>query len=427
LEVPNLRLEDASRDVKQTLEIAILQYVDRLLGIARSGKKDKALRSRKKSGGMDWDAVSESVLKDGWIESMAHGPLQRVVRDLHAGFPLGAQETHPASHRSRSAPPPIALWTLCREPRPFALAAGRLRRFGIHVGAIGMPKAFSQGGLLAWAALAHEVCGHSVLVAGSAVSLELKAKMKNALDRKFKRGSAKHLPMYWCGRFHEAVADCAGILNMGPAMAVGFIGAYRAGRALLDEMDGIIGPGARLCSEDKDTLHPSDIFRGLLMASMIGNLDFRDREAWKKVLLEEVRKDLTPGGRLGKWRVSEESAFDAAEVISEVVVKAPLRSLDGRALGAIRNWRDEDEEKVARLQRALGEEIPKSGEAFPGSRAIHILSAGVIRISSPGNTAPIGVVFRRTHALIAALGASDEHARPDFRRREEEMESLAFS
>lgn len=66
------------------------------------------------------------------------------------------------------------------------------------------------------------------------------------------------LPDYWASRIDETASDVLGVLNLGPAAAIGLIGYFRGIRAA-------ISGDARLQNNgSSNDPHPADILRGYL-------------------------------------------------------------------------------------------------------------------------------------------------------------------
>ena len=88
---------------------------------------------------------------------------------------------------------------------------------------------------------------------------QLSGAVRTALVKEFPNGSV--LPDYWANRMDETASDVLGILNMGPAAAIGVIGYFRG-------LNAAWGGGPHLRNDGPaNDVHPADIVRGFLAAS----------------------------------------------------------------------------------------------------------------------------------------------------------------
>jgi hypothetical protein len=88
--------------------------------------------------------------------------------------------------------------------------------FGARAAVVNLPPSNARKGLLAWAALGHETGGHDILHADTGLQDELAAAIRQGLA-----DLGDDMVEYWSSRIGEAAADVLGILNMGPAAAIG--------------------------------------------------------------------------------------------------------------------------------------------------------------------------------------------------------------
>jgi hypothetical protein len=343
--------------------------------------------------------LAQAVIQAGCGDTDGLTPLRRVVENLFEGFLSDDFREKVAGPSPTDAlMPPLVEWTLTADMRPFTLDVRGLRAMGIHCGVIGMPRSFSRAGLLGWASLAHEACGHGILNAYQGLLDPVRATAKAALVRRF--GGASGLPGYWDGRFGEAAADCLGILRMGPAMAVGFIGAFRAGRTFLARGNGRVSSGGGLESQDYDRSHPSDLHRALLMASLTGRLAFRKRAMWKKLLLREIGKDIHSTGPSGENGASWGDVMESADIFAAALLEAPLARLSGQSLGRWRNWTDRDEKAVADFQGVLRRPGAEVGKRGSGCEATHAVAAAILLAATEGNPVPVPAIFKRLMSTL---------------------------
>jgi hypothetical protein len=233
------------------------------------------------------------------------------------------------------------------------------------VAVVSLPAANASAGILAWAALAHETAGHDLLGADAGLRDQLAGAVRSQL-------LAAKLPValadYWADRIDETASDVLGVLNMGPAAAVGEIGYFRA---LNGAWNGI--PALRNVGAAQDP-HPADIARAYLAAETVRLLSFQGAGAWADRLVAEADRDLGRI-RLGDVAVTAGVARASAAAVARAIVKTRLPALEGRALGEIQDWRDADEAAVAALRGAL-----RSGEVgryAEGTYAAHAVAAGV--------------------------------------------------
>lgn len=438
-----IRLAEAIEDVKQALARAESQYVGAVLDRVVSGEApataEERLRSLEEACGSGRSHFAPQHLRFLVEPFLAHcrrlGPdlgrlslmgdplqtvgmairqwaltgeqalraLQGTVDDLFQAVPGGA----PAS--------PLAAWTVMANLHPFTQDTGELRPAGVQAGVIGMPRAFSDGGLLAWASLAHEAGGHAVLNGFPGFLDEARARAKQRLARRFRTGDAKGLAGYWDRCFEEAAADALGVLRLGPAMALGFIGAYRAGRSFQEEREDGVAGEPRLQGEDYDESHPSDVMRACLTASVTGRLPFAGRHAWRAALEREIARDVPPESRLGRLRVGAGEIRDAAGIFAEALLGAPLAGLGGLTLLRWRAWTDADEGIAQSLRRALRQGTPPDAGAVPGYRARHVLAGGILAAATASGgepESPAGAVFQRMMSMLAQMQPTGDRAAP---------------
>ena len=189
-----------------------------------------------------------------------------------------------------------------------------------------------------------------------------------------------------------------GVLNMGPAAAVGLIGYFRAlngaytGKAVL-----------RNVGSDEDA-HPADIARAYLGAETVRLLSFKGAGAWAEKLEAEADRDLGTI-RLGGVAVTAGVAKASAAIVARAIVKEKLRALEGHALGEIQDWRDQDEAVVAELRTAMKEGTANAAGSYAeGAYAAHVVAAAVYEaVEGKGKAA---VVQDRMLAMLEGMGAS---------------------
>jgi len=159
------------------------------------------------------------------------------------------------------------------------------------VGIVNLPPANARHGLLAWPALGHETGGHDILHADNGLLDEVSGAVRTALSAD---NATKQLADYWASRIDETASDVLGILNMGPAPAIGLIGFFRGLNAAFTGNATLRNTGP---SNDP---HPADIVRGFLAAATVRQLEFSDASAWGDVIEAETQKDVNTIRLAGK-------------------------------------------------------------------------------------------------------------------------------
>src|SRR5450432_211086 len=117
-----------------------------------------------------------------------------------------------------------------------------------------------------------------------------------------------------------------GILNMGPAAAIGTIPLFRA---FLKRF----GAPPKLRSQGpKDDVHPADILRVMLGASVVKLLSFSDAAGWANAILAEGLKDMTTieldvTETSSGIKIDPKSAQLSADTVAKVLVQKAFTSL----------------------------------------------------------------------------------------------------
>jgi hypothetical protein len=336
----------------------------------------------------------EAVLQRGeGYQPRSTDALQEVVSDLYDGF-LSAEARRGVKPPDHGVEAPLVVWG--GDGGPSTWPATATEALGVGAGVVTLPAANAGAGLLAWPALAHETAGHDVLDADDGLRDELARDVRREL-------LAAHLSPaladYWADRIDESAADVMGVLNMGPAAAVGTIGYFRA-------MNGAYSGTSRLRTVGSAAdRHPADLARAYLGAETVRLLSFSGAGAWADRLTAEADRDLGPI-RLGDTVVSPQVAKASAAIVARTIVRTPLASLEGRSLGQIQDWRDSDEATVAALRGALRDPSAAGAGAAPaaaGAYAAHAVAAGVYEAVG-GGTSP-GEVMGRMIGVLDAMHA----------------------
>jgi hypothetical protein len=336
--------------------------------------------------------VAQAVLQKGeGYQARATSAFQEVVSDLYDGF-LSAEDRRGVRPPDHGVTPPLVRWGEA-ESGPYTWPATAAETFGVNAAIVSLPAANGSGGLLAWPALAHETAGHDILAADDGLREELsRAVKKTVLAKEIDPAVAT----YWAERVDEAAADVLGVLNMGPAAAVGMVGYFRA---LNGAWRGV--PELRSAGKEEDP-HPADIARAYLAAETVRLLSFQGAAPWADRLIAEADRDLGPV-RLGDVTVPAGVARASAAAVAQAIVRTRVRSLEGHSLGEIQDWTDRDEAIVATLRREMGG--PGSGGAAPGkyvkgAYAAHAVAAAVYEAAA-GGSSPVRVMDRMVGVLAA--------------------------
>ncbi|HSM92963.1 MAG TPA: hypothetical protein VLT47_08730 [Anaeromyxobacteraceae bacterium] len=371
----------------------LVALLDRLgaAGYARVLAQDPG---REGTAGLLLDVVQAVLQRAEGYGARATDAFQEVVSDLYEGF-VAAEGRTGVKPPDAGTLPPLVRWG-SPESGPYTWPATATAALGVKAGVVSLPAANAQGGLLAWPALAHETAGHDILEADEGLSRELAAAVSERL--KGERLDPA-IASYWSSRIDEVAADVLGVLNMGPAAAVGLVGYFRA-------LNGAWKGTAALRNVGRaDDPHPADIARAYLAAETVRLLSFEGAARWADRLTSEIDRDL---GRVwfGGLQVTSGVAKASAAAVARAIVQTRLASLEGHALGEIQGWTDRDEAIVASLRQGLDGKGTKAGAASSpgryaeGAYAAHAVAAGIYEAVS-GRSQPAEV----TRGLVAMLDA----------------------
>ena len=393
LEVAKLRLPPLYLDAAHKPFVAQLNE----LGPTKFAKILIDDPSKEGAGGLMLD-ISHSILQNGerFLDT-ATDAFQEVVTDLYDGF-LSAQDRRGIKMPDRAVLPPLVKWG---NPSfgPYTFPIDATSTFGLQCGVVNMPPANSAKGIVAWAALGHETAGHDILHADHGLQAEIADAVQQALEPlKFGLGD------YWSQRIDETSSDVMGILNMGPAPAIGLIAYFRGLDAAFGGGDGKL----RNDGPDNDP-HPADILRGYLASEVVRLLAFSDAAVWANLIKKETDKDVASGattfniaGTAVPIAVAQQSAKAAAKTVATFKAKV----LHKHSLIEIQNWRDSDEDIVASLipplTTAAGLPTNVTGA---GVFAAHVVAAAVMAaLNGKGTTATI---FNRMITLLKSMHDSN--------------------
>jgi hypothetical protein len=333
--------------------------------------------------------IAQAILQNGeGYRALATDGFQEVVSDLYDGF-LSAEDRRGVKRPDRGVVPPLVKWGSA-DDGPYTWPVTATVSFEVRAPIASLPAANARRGLLAWSALAHETAGHDILAADDGLHDELAKVLREKLVAA-KLGLA--LADYWADRLDEAASDVLGILNMGPAAAVGLIGYFRA-------MNGVRAGKAMLRNVGREEdPHPADIVRGWLGAETVRLLSFGAARAWAERLAAETDRDLGQV-RLGRAAVTNEAARRSVVVVARTIVGQKLESLERHSLGEIQDWRDQDEAVVGSLRAVL-----RSAKPVPTRYAVGIYAAHAVAAAVTAALSPKADVQRLMERMLVALKA----------------------
>jgi hypothetical protein len=266
---------------------------------------------------------------------------------------------------------------------------------------VSLPPAIAHGVLVAWSSLAHETAGHDIAHADDGLVPEMQAAVANAIrkDTKIKSAAMKNLlATYWSNCMDETSADVMGILNMGPAPAIGMIPFFRS---FLHQ----VGRPAKLRNTGPgEDPHPADILRVMLGASAVRGLSFAGSGAWADAILAEGLKDLTSiklstTGPL--VTIDKASAQRSADIAAATLMNFKFNALGGHSLREIQDWKDADEQVVANIRGVFNGTSTATSAVMQGAYAAHVVAAAVYE--SMMVVQPIAPLFTKMIALLKQM------------------------
>jgi hypothetical protein len=288
-------------------------------------------------------------------------------------------------------PPPLAKWGMSGSDHYLRdISLGER----ISVSVLNMPLEYWGKGLLAWSSIGHEIGGHVFLNSNRGLIDELRKHIFRKISEKggLNGEEIEYVPGYWAACVEEAASDVLGVLNIGPAMGVGFIG-FSRGKSTNRKLDSSDPPRY---SRTQTNLHPMDVLRSFVHAFA---LRLMGREEWavqiEALTCQDIDKDrnifLCREGD-ERWKMCEitmEKLRNTAFVVTEVIATTGLESLGGRSLISCFTWSDMDErfcEKVVRVQIAKPGMQLEPLPSFNGeNRARHILAAAILEAVKGGS------------------------------------------
>jgi histidinol phosphatase-like enzyme len=309
-------------------------------------------------------------------EEKATDGFQEVVSDLYDGF-LSAHDRRGIKPPDHAVIAPLVKWG---NPLfgPYTWPSNATRQLGASATLVSLPPSHARHGLVGWSALAHETAGHDILSADEGLAAEMSRKVGQELSR---RQVGFGLAQYWSARIDETASDVMGILNMGPAAAIGLIAYFRG-------LSAAAGGSPRLRNEGSSRdLHPADILRGYLGAGTVRRLSFEAAPFWANVIENETDRDLGLI-RLAGVLVPAPVARESAETVAEVLATWPMATLNNHSLIEIQDWDDVDEEISGELRRVLTTAIPLPAELADGVFAAHVVAAATTAALQGGASIP---------------------------------------
>lgn len=334
--------------------------------------------------------IAQAILQNAeGFQAKATDAFQELVSDLYDGF-LSAEDRMGVKQPDLSVVPPLVKWG---EPEagPYTWPVDATSVFGLEAAVVSLPPIHAKRGLLAWSSIGHETGGHDILHADAGLIEELASTVRTALKE---QNVGFDLPDYWASRIDETASDILGILNMGPAAAIGLIGYFRGLNAAFTGNAALRNEGIA------DDPHPADILRGYLGAYAVGRLKFDQAGDWGKVIEAETDKDLS-GIWLEGRAVSADAAKQSAKVVASAIMGTKLESLENHSLDQIQNWRNKDEQIVAALRPLLTTAGSLSDEYSSGFYAAHVVAAAVTEAIA--KDADSDVIFDRMVTLLKAM------------------------
>jgi hypothetical protein len=311
------------------------------------------------------DLVQAVIQQAENFEPIATDAFQELISDIYDGF-LSAEDRAQVKLPDFSTLPPLVRWG-SPQLGPYTYAVGDwMADLGFGAGLVSLPPANSKKGLMAWATLPHETAGHDVLGADKGLSKELEAKVKAALLHQ-----GVDMAKYWAACINEAAADVLGVLNAGPAAAIGLI-AYFRGISLS------VGHGAHLdpIGEAEDT-HPADLARAYLAAASLRVLHFTEKNEWARRI--EAEADAEPGNMvLAGKAYTRAQVKKAVKTVVKVVLQTPMLALENHRFDQIQNWKNTDEEIVAAIRGHLLAGSKLAADLKPTAYATHVMAAAVM-------------------------------------------------
>jgi phosphoglycolate phosphatase-like HAD superfamily hydrolase len=372
----------------------------RALGAARFAQVLISDPRRERLGGLMLD-IAHAILQNGErFNDTATDAFEEVVSDLYDGF-LSAEDRKGIELPETVVVPPLVKWGN-PDFGPYTWPLDATRNFDVGATIVSLPPSNARAGLMAWAALAHETAGHDILSANDGLADELsRSVLRELTQARIGFGLAE----YWSQRIDETASDVMGILNMGPAAAIGVIAYFRG----LSVASG--GPPQLRAVGPNDDPHPADILRGYLGAATVALLSFNGASQWANVIEKQTDRDLEPIV-LGDILVSPEVAKQSAVIVAGAIATRKLAALGDHRLIDIQDWRDRDEARVTLLRKLLTTNDAVPVDLVEGVFAAHVVAAAVTgALASDANPR---VLFTRMISILKGMHDSNPSWGPLF-------------
>jgi phosphoglycolate phosphatase-like HAD superfamily hydrolase len=344
---------------------------------------------REKEAGLTID-IAQAILQNGeGFEELATDAFEEVASDLYDGF-LSAEDRAGIKKPDNAVLAPLVKWGY-PDSGPYTWPVDSTRKFRVEAAIVNLPPSNARRGLMAWTSLSHEAAGHDILHADRGLQAEYKRKVAAAL-RAAKVGAG--LDEYWSERIDETASDVMGILNMGPAAAIGTLVFFRGwnaadlGTATLSNVGALDDP------------HPADVLRGFLAASTVRLLSFAGAPDWADLIERETENDVTEI-RIGDVPITVGRAKQSCEIVANTIAASPMAAFNDHALIDIQNWRDGDEAIVRHLQDALLANAPIRTRHETGIYAAHVVAAAAL--AALAGKAKVAVLFKRMLEVLKKM------------------------
>jgi len=334
--------------------------------------------------------IAQAILQQGeGYKALATDAFQEVVSDLYDGF-LSAEGRVGVNPPDLSVIPALVKWG-APENGPYTWPIDATSNFGLDVAIVSVPPIHAETGLLAWSSIPHEVCGHDIIHADIGLKNQLTEAVRSALIEK---NIGNGLPEYWSSRIDETASDVLGILNLGPAAAIGVIGYFRGMNAAYEGKAQLRNNGPA-----KDP-HPADILRGYVGAYATGLLAFDQAGEWEKIIEAETDKDLSSIELEGNT-IDTDIAKESARIVANAIMKTKLKCLENHSLDQIRNWGNVDEFIAKFIRTLLKTSNSLTEEYRSGFYAAHVVAAAVTEALS--KDADVEIIFTRMVTLLKIM------------------------
>jgi hypothetical protein len=346
--------------------------------------------------------ITYTIIQNGEnYNQIATNSFHEVVSDLYDGF-LSMESQTGIKTTDRCIAAPLIKWGAPDEG-PYTYSVETFTKlFDMKTTLVNLPPANSRGGIFFWALIPHEVAGHDILSADPDILPEIEDDVRDEL----KKGNFNEILIdYWASRLSETASDVLGILNMGPAPGIAFIGTMR-GYAVANNKKPLIR-----CQGPRFDPHPADVLRGYLAASTVRRLKFDGAQAWGDAIQRETDADSKDreirieviniqGNDFEKGiSISHEDAIASAKIVADTIAGSKLDAIENHRLEDIQNWHNKDEWIVSLLKSdLLGDGLM---EKLGGYYAAHVVAAAVTAALS--KNANIDHIFKRMLDMLKLM------------------------